>query len=315
MKSQQWDDWWEIAQEDESATFFHSPLWAQIAKVQGYEPAPQFSNENRDTVLPAVKSTKEVTKFGMSKSITQVHSTFATCYGGVISKKPTVNQDSIHSQVKQSADIVRIVENPISERDPPEWNQTEDFTQLIDLSMGFDKVKEGFTKSRQQGINNARESNVTIRKATSLEDWKVYHEAYEDSLERWDNPTSNYGWQLFECLHGLQQEYPENISLWLSCINDQIASGAVVFYWNNHVDYWHAASFSDYFEYNPNDLLQAKLIEDAAESGYRWYDFNPSGGHEGVVQFKSEFGPTKECIIRASYIDPKLKVAKKFSSR
>jgi lipid II:glycine glycyltransferase (peptidoglycan interpeptide bridge formation enzyme) len=32
------------------------------------------------------------------------------------------------------------------------------------------------------------------------------------------------------------------------------------------------------------------MIRHAVEHGYRWFDFNPSGGHEGVQKFKARFG-------------------------
>ena len=55
------------------------------------------------------------------------------------------------------------------------------------------------------------------------------------------------------------------------------------------------------------DLKAVKLIlhqamRDACEKGYRWFDFNPSGGHQGVARFKSYFGaqPLSCPVIRRS---------------
>jgi lipid II:glycine glycyltransferase (peptidoglycan interpeptide bridge formation enzyme) len=36
--------------------------------------------------------------------------------------------------------------------------------------------------------------------------------------------------------------------------------------------------------------LLYEVIKDACEQGYFWFDFNPSGGHEGVKSFKKGFG-------------------------
>jgi hypothetical protein len=38
------------------------------------------------------------------------------------------------------------------------------------------------------------------------------------------------------------------------------------------------------------NLLLHDVIRDACERGFRWFDFNPSGGHEGVAAFKRSFG-------------------------
>jgi hypothetical protein len=316
MEEDDWRAWWNIAQSDPTATFFHSPLWARIAGATGCEIAPQFpSTGSRNAVFPAVRETTSVSKLGTTLNFSTLHSTFGGCYGGIITKSDINNIEKFYQEIQNMADIVNVVGNPIADGFDLDWDSSEDFTQILDLSGGIDEVENGFTKSRQQGIDAAREEGVTVREANSISDWNTYFEAYQDSLERWDSPTNNYDWPIFERIYELEQEYPEHISLKLACIDENIASGAIIFSWNQHVDYWHAASFSDYFEYNPNDLLQYSIIEDAVDAGYRWYDFNPSGGHEGVIQFKSEFGPEKIRINRASYIDPKIKALKKVKEK
>lgn len=70
------------------------------------------------------------------------------------------------------------------------------------------------------------------------------------------------------------------------------AAGALGFYAKSHVVYWRGAAYSDYFELRPVNLLMYEAIKHACENGYSWFDFNPSGGHEGVKAFKKSFGPT-----------------------
>jgi lipid II:glycine glycyltransferase (peptidoglycan interpeptide bridge formation enzyme) len=78
----------------------------------------------------------------------------------------------------------------------------------------------------------------------------------------------------------------------LAKYEDRSIAGALCFYTKNHVVYWHGAAYSDYFELRPVNLLMYEAIKDACENGYSWFDFNPSGGHEGVKAFKKSFGPT-----------------------
>jgi hypothetical protein len=40
----------------------------------------------------------------------------------------------------------------------------------------------------------------------------------------------------------------------------------------------------------PNIILHSEIIRQCCEQGCRYYDFNPSGGHEGVDRFKALFG-------------------------
>ena len=47
---------------------------------------------------------------------------------------------------------------------------------------------------------------------------------------------------------------------------------------------------SDYFHLRPVNLLMCEIIKHSCDRGYSWFDFNPSGGHEGVTAFKKSFG-------------------------
>lgn len=311
MYQPDWEEWWSLAESSQSSTFFHSPIWGELAAIRGYEPYPLASSSNGSSWLfPAVKREESFKKFGLGKTITILESMFSGTYGGLISPRSTAPPAAdIYDKLEQEADIILTVDNPLSDFPAPEWTEEDDFTQILDLSPGYSEVKEEFSDGRQWGIDAARDKGVSIREAEDKEDWEQYYQAYQASLERWDEPSSVYSWEFFEKLFELSKKYPKHIRLWLAEIDGAVGSGALVFYWNNHVDYWHAASHEEYFEYQPNDLLQAEIIKNAADDGYHWYDFNPSGGHEGVVEFKRQFDPEKRPIQRWEYKDPKIQIA------
>ncbi len=73
-------------------------------------------------------------------------------------------------------------------------------------------------------------------------------------------------------------------------IDEKIVSGALLFYCGNHIVWWHGATLSDFFNHYPANFLQNEIIKESCEKGYKYYDFNPSGGHEGVMKFKDRFG-------------------------
>ena len=54
--------------------------------------------------------------------------------------------------------------------------------------------------------------------------------------------------------------------------------------------YWHGASLEDALDTRPVHALIDRLLDESCEGGFRWFDFNPSGGLEGVVRFKDWFG-------------------------
>ncbi|PIZ43387.1 methicillin resistance protein, partial [candidate division WWE3 bacterium CG_4_10_14_0_2_um_filter_42_7] len=166
-----------------------------------------------------------------------------------------------------------------------------DFTQYLDLRNGFEPIYRSWTKGHASAVQQARREGITIREAVSIEEWKDYFVIYEDSLRRWgEKATNSYPFVLFE---NLFKNGCRNVKLWLACFENKPVSGALCFYNNHHVVWWHGASLENYFPKRPAHLLQYEIIKDACEKGYWWYDFNPSGGHEGVVKFKKGFGAEK----------------------
>ena len=166
-----------------------------------------------------------------------------------------------------------------------------DETHVLNLKEGFDSLSHSWTKGHKSVTTKARKaskSGIIILKATKQEDWEEYYKVYLDSLERWgETASSKYEWKLFEIIYNM---ISKNIHLWIAKYGNKIVAGALCFYSKNHVVYWHGAALSDYLNIRPVNLLMYEIIKDACDRGYAWFDFNPSGGHEGVKSFKKSFG-------------------------
>jgi lipid II:glycine glycyltransferase (peptidoglycan interpeptide bridge formation enzyme) len=91
-------------------------------------------------------------------------------------------------------------------------------------------------------------------------------------------------------------------------------AGCVIFYAKHHVAGWHASTLSDSFELRPQHYLNYEILKDACERGYRWYDLNPSGGHERVKEMKRHFGPTVLPAPFVSQISLGMKIVRKSGS-
>jgi lipid II:glycine glycyltransferase (peptidoglycan interpeptide bridge formation enzyme) len=82
--------------------------------------------------------------------------------------------------------------------------------------------------------------------------------------------------------------------LWLAEKDGRIVAGILCFEWaGRHLVTWHAAALAEYNPLRPNNALYWEILLDAERRGFAWYDFNPSGGYEGVVSFKDNFGGEK----------------------
>jgi len=306
--------WWEVAEACEYATFFHSPLWHRLATATYDECVDRsvgaVTDDGVRLVLPLLQTGTAAR--GVMKKL---NSTFAGCYGGVIADGPVAKADLVklydHVQSWNVASM-QVNGNPlwdVTDRPVvlPEEAATDEFTHIIGLEGStFDDVLSNFSRGHRSSMNKGERMGVNIRKATSLADYQDYYGAYEDCLRRWDNPSSEYPWRLFENGFDLAKRHPEKISLWLAVVEDIVVGGAWFFCWNHHLVYWHGATYEEYFDYRTNNVLHPTIIKDALEQGFRYFDFNPSGGHEGVAKFKSRFGAEKWPLKRWTMKDRKL---------
>lgn len=127
-----------------------------------------------------------------------------------------------------------------------------------------------------------------------MSDWQQYYHVYENTLLRWgDRASSRHSWEIF---NEMFQRNSANIKLWLAINKDEVVvAGAIIFYAKKHVVYWHGAALGEYFCFRPVNLLFYEIIKNTCAKRYSWFDFNPSGGHEGVVRFKKSFGAKTVC--------------------
>ena len=300
--------WWDVARACDHATFFHTPIWHELAcsTYPSYEDCTivDATENNVKIVLPLLKINRHVN--GRLSSLT---STFAGCYGGVISDSTISEEDKAcvyRNILSNKVGRFRLTGNPISNDLPgllknrPEHE--EDFTHILPLDADYPTLSSRFQSGHKRNLKKGIKLGVTVRKAKSEKDYRAYYDCYEDSLRRWgDQATSQYPWGLFQNGFLLSQKYPDNITLWLACIDERILGGAWVFYWNRHASYWHGAGYESAFKFYPNHVLHAHIIENAIERGFTFYDFLPSGNHEGVAKFKSRFGAERWPFSRWVY--------------
>lgn len=295
---------WEVAEACPYATFYHTPVWHRLAEQSDASRTDrtlgvQFDSGPR-AVLPVLEE-RGLT----SKRV----STFAGCYGDLIADGPLEEhevEDFYRHVLSRDRKSLKIISNPLSEhsvnRQLGEEEVDEDYTHILELEGDLESITAGYSRGHRSSLNKSKRMGVAARPASSLDDYKAYFGAYEDSLRRWDkDPSTGYAWPLFEAAHALSREYPSLITLWLAEVEGEVASGALIFYWNRHVSYWHGAAYEEYLDYRPNNLLHTEIIRDALEREFDYYDFNPSGGYEGVAQFKARFGAEKRPLTRRTF--------------
>jgi hypothetical protein len=284
----EWDSIWQGC---DYSTYFHSREWAEIwnkytdGKIQPKPLLIRFS-DGAKALLPL--SSQRILK-GLAR---QYLSSPAGTFGGWVSKDELTidhGQLLIDYMCNKIGSIVWRL-NPydkiVSQCKYPKLINDE--THVLNLEDGFDYIYNAWTKGLKYKIRKARKAKIIIQKANNKEHWEKYYEIYEDSLQRWGGKaTSRYKWKLFDIICNTRSK---NIELWIAKYDDKIITGGLCLYSKNHVVGWHGAALSAYFNIRPVNLLIYEIIKDACDNGYRRFDFNPSGGLEGVKAFKRSFG-------------------------
>lgn len=285
--------WWDVARRSEHATFFQTPLWHRLAQrgMDGFRDVTFGAEVGRArAVMPLMHHGRSVLGiFG------EALSTFAGCYGGPVTDRPLTARErtSLYDAARGAGTRLVLTGNPLMGPEPaPQGFRTiEDTTHALRLDAPFDDLFTRFSKGHRSSTNRGRRHGVTSRRADCLGDYRSYFSVYHETLERWgEEATSRYPWSLFEEGWKLASEYPDNIVLWLGELDGEVIAGAWVFYWNRHATYWHGAANDLGREISATNVVLAEAIEDAGRRGVEWFDFGPSGGHEGVAAFKRRFG-------------------------
>jgi len=302
--SPEWDKTW---RDCGYSTYFHSREWAEIwAEYTGgiISPFPVFIDfsDRKKALLPfsAVKILRGFSRKYISSP--------AGTYGGWISSDD-LSADHAGLMLEYVFSRSKNLEWRVNPYDPHIEvlsglkGAVNGHTRVMELEEGFEPVCKKWSKGHYSAAKKADREGVVVRISEDMRQWKEYFEAYKESIERWgEKTTSKYKWDLFESLF---RRCSENIKLWTAEYGGKVIAGALCFYAGAHVVYWHGAARAEYFKLRPVNLIIYEAVKHACENGFRWFDLNPSGGHEKVEDFKKHFGSIeKPCpvIIRKSSI-------------
>lgn len=320
-------EWDRIVDSSPQATFFHTRTWAQTwEKHSGgaLKPAAWLVRfaDGVDAVLPSSEKTLGDLPYvsGLRQLRTTVSST-GNSYGGWIgSRALTAGHHRALWQHLDGANAV-IHQNPLdeglrefdSEFGIP-WSEAET-TQIVDLRRTEAELRKGFNRGHLSAINKARKAGLAIESAEDEADWREYFEIYTDSFERWGDPEGMLDYPFFDVL---RRQDPKRVKLWVVRHEGRILAGIIALYHQRSVQYWHGAFRMDQQKLRAAPFLHSEVMSAALADGYWWYDFNPSGGIEGVMTFKERFGAEKvpaSTVVRTGPLKSALGTAAKLVGR
>lgn len=319
------DEWDSLWLNCSYSTYFHSREWAEIWREysrHAIQPDPRLVifNDSQEALLPLSYQValKGLFKFYLFSP--------AGTYGGWISCGHLKKEHDVFlaGYLTQNIKNLSWRINPFQPNigDLELLVDKEEKTQALNLESGYKSLWLRWKKRKESLIRNiqkARKEGIEIRTASALEEWRQYYDIYQDSLRRWGKrASSQYEWDLFQILY---QKKSPHIKLWIADYQERIVAGVLCFYAKSHVAYWHGAALEAFFKLRPVNLLIAEAVKHACDERYTWFDFNPSGGHEGVWKFKKSYSPLElesPMVLRSSLCyrlySKSLKIRRKISS-
>lgn len=285
------DIWMSAVVSDKRYTFFNTPYWYEIyAKYYNKKYNVFIKSKGDDLILIPTFD------YYIKKLYKVSYNTAFGTYGTLISNKH-LDDDKMELNVLQQLFANKNMDylsSPYLHVDKTRIDK-DHFTQIIKL----DSFSENsMTQSHVRALNKARSQNFKVTESNDIEDWKKYYNLYLEVVKlRGEKSTNNYNWKIFELIYKLPEQYRK---LWLIKKNNEVHGGGIFFYFNI-VNYWHGINSLEIKDLGGSQYLMYSVIENAKSNNYPIFDFNPSGGHEGVVEFKRRFGAEKLFFSSTSF--------------
>ncbi len=282
------DFWLDVARRCPYATYFHTPVWAQLMATVH----PRLSLATRGFQLcDGARAVLPLLSYDDGFLFRGYESMAPGVYGGPIAERLLTDSEVneiLDSTTGLRIGFLRVFGNPFLECFRATPDRASDFTQVIDLRAGFESVFRRFHRNHRRSYEASVHSGLSLDRASSLQDFRDYYAVYRADRVRWgQQATTDDPLRLFEEIH--RREDP-NVVLWLARWQSRVVAGDLWLYWNRHNVGWHGAADPEFFDKHPTHFLLTEIIRDACARGAHCLDLNPSGGHSGVVGFKESFG-------------------------
>jgi len=279
-------EWDEFASQYTDLIFYQS-FWSEVLKKGlGGQPLYFYLRDGGGIVagLPAVLFTLKIFKV-LYASIP---------YGGFIGDRSTCPFFSSLLERefrKRGIDQVRVTDSPFSTPySPVGFAPVSARCSLLDLR-GFNRenVSENYRSEVRRAIRKAQKNGLSVTRAVSREEAKVFNDLYVSSMER-NRTGTKYPLQWFYTLFEMLIE-KGNADIFFARKGDHYAAGVVVVHSLNTDHYLHNGSADAFLEYRPNDLIVDHIIRDGVEKGRGFLDFMGSDPEDtSLLRFKEKWG-------------------------
>jgi lipid II:glycine glycyltransferase (peptidoglycan interpeptide bridge formation enzyme) len=175
--------------------------------------------------------------------------------------------------------------------------------EVLDLDGGFSRVwDQRFEPAARRAVRRAERSRLVVERGSSarliIPFYDLYLEWTYQRAEKSGVPRRVAGWlarrrEPLRKLQAVAAMPDDSCRIWLARCDDHPVAAIITLVYGDHAVYWQG--YSNKVLAGPlraNNLLHRLAIEDACESGCRWYSMGESGGVQSLSRFKQTFGAT-----------------------
>jgi lipid II:glycine glycyltransferase (peptidoglycan interpeptide bridge formation enzyme) len=170
---------------------------------------------------------------------------------------------------------------------------TTHYTYILDCNQPLELIWKNLSKKARWGVKKAERSNVNVEITDLVENWKAFYSIYEETCKR--THITLYPFSFFKSI--LENLVPKNMAkLFVAKLGEKIIAGALILTYGKCMLFHFSASLQEFLKYEPNDLLQWKIIEYGNKNNFEKYDFGgvdysqPESKVYWISKFKEKWG-------------------------
>ena len=300
--------WPEVLASDPGATIYQTPAWGRaVRRASDMADASRLYvlEDGRRLVLPMMRASPLP---GVA-----VDASYPSGYGsgGLLASGGLRASDVrlVLSDLRHSGAVstrIRANHHTAGRWDPglvPGVLSTPRRVEVLDLDGGFAHVWSArFQSSARRAVRKAEQAGLDVERDTS---GRLVPAAYDLYL-RWTRRRAEEAGlpvRLAEALarrreplrtfEAVAAECGDSCRVWAAWHRGELVAAIVTLVHGDHATYWHGYSHKAVAgPTRANNLLHRLAIEDAIDSGCRYYSMGESGGVAELVRFKQTFGAT-----------------------
>jgi CelD/BcsL family acetyltransferase involved in cellulose biosynthesis len=288
------DEWNELLARSDNATIYHTPEWKQfLEKTFNYKPRYLFAKDDvGDLVgmLPLFEVRSKLTGNRLS-SVPFSHSCGIIGQDDVL--KSLVDEAMLDFE-SIDAKYFEIREGNISDKFDVQNSYS---TYILDVSKPIDELWTNLSSNARRATRKSDKIGLASHKTNSHDDLKTFYNL--NSMTKKELGVPCHPWKFFKNLFDILDD---KVSLYVVKYNGDVIAGGIREYYKDTIVAGYAASDPKYKNLNPYNSLNWQSIQDASNSGYKYYDLGRvSYQNEGLLFFKSRWGTVEKKLYYSYY--------------